>query len=211
MKKTLVPFGGYPVFKIESGTSINDQEYKHLKKTKLKTIRCGLKISENKNILTRKPLKRLKNLMWQWFEKYVTEILEIRNVFSFCQSWCTFQEKGSSHTNHSHHNNIFSGVYYAKTKGTKLNFWLHKSKLQESFYLSYPIIKENIFNSRLLTMDLKEGDVVFFPGDLMHESVESTDDERLIVGASFFIDGKLGSDDESNAIDIVNNKNKGYF
>ena len=217
IKRVVTPFGGYPIAKIETGLFIKEKEYNFLKSLKIDKLTTNnlplgnkLKISKNKNILKLQHLKRLKNGIWKNFKDYVDNILEIENVFSFCQSWCTIQTKDSHHPAHAHPNNIFSCVYYAKTSGTHLQFSLYKSKLQDSFFLDYPIKRYNLFNSKFFTLSLKAGDMVFFPGDLSHQSLTNEEDERIIIGASFFIDGKLGSDETTNAIDTVNKKNVGY-
>lgn len=213
MKKFLVPFSGIPIFKIENAFQINKKEYTFLKNLKFdnlttnnKILNDKLKISKNKNILKLNKFQRIKKLIWNNFEDYVDNVLEIENVFSFCQSWCTIQKSNSYHSAHAHPNNIFSCVYYAKAKETYLQFSTYKSKLQESFFFSYNIRKPNLFNSTRYTFPLQTGDIIFFPGDLCHESLLNKDEERIIIGASFFLDGKLGSDETNNAIDITNNK-----
>lgn len=213
MNKYLIPFSGLPIFKIENAFKTNTQEYSLLKRLRFDNLTTNntvlndkLKISKNKNILKLNKFNRIKKEIWKSFEDYIDNVLQIKNVFSFCQSWCTIQKNNSYHPAHAHPNNIFSCVYYVKAEETYLQFSTYKSKLQESFFFAYDIKKHNLFNSTTYRVPLKTGDIIFFPGDLCHETLFNKEEERIIIGASFFINGKLGSDENNNAIDITNNK-----
>ena len=51
-------------------------------------------------------------------------------------------------------------------------------------------------------MPARTGDLVIFPGWLNHEtSVNESDDDRIIIGANYFLKGKLGTNE---GLDVVN-------
>ena len=209
MNKHVLPFAGYPIYIIKSEFNLNDEELNFLKSLEYKEHPTKfLKISSNADILKLEHLKRLKEFIKESLNDYVSNVLEINNKISFCQSWSTIQNEGSHHPYHVHENHLFSCVYYAKAEKTELTFSISKSKIQDSFFFDYDIKNNNIFNSRAYTIPLKTGDIIFFPGHLGHETSLNKEKERIAVGASFFIEGKLGS--HTTGIDITNNKNIKY-
>ena len=212
MNKHVIPFAGYPIFLIKSSFHLNNEElnflrnlnYTHHGKVK------NLKISLDTDILRLDKLIKLKNFIKDCLNDYVSNVLQINNNFSFCQSWATIQNKNGKHNKHSHPNHIISSVYYAKAEETNLIFYTDKSRIQEGFYFDYDVKEYNIFNSSSHKVPLNTGDIIFFPGNLNHESSINDDDERIVVGSSFFIDGEIGYKYQTNDIDITNNKNLQY-
>ena len=209
MNKTVIPFAGYPIFLLESGFNLNNNELNFLKNLEyVDHVEINnLKISTDVDILRLKELKRLKNFVKESLDYYVSDILQINNTFSFCQSWSVIQNKDAYHPKHAHYNHIISSVYYAKAEETKLIFNVEKSKIQDGYYFDYNVKEYNWYNSHSYTVSLKTGDIIFFPGQLKHESSINDNDERIIVGSSFFIDGKIGDKSLITDLDIINNKN----
>jgi len=212
MNKHLLPFAGYPIFLIKSSFHLNNEELNFLRNLNYKIDKEGqnLKISLDTDILRSDKLIKLKNFIKDCLNDYVSNVLEINNNFSFCQSWSTIQTKKGKHPKHLHPNHIISSVYYAKARETNLIFYINKSRIQEGFNFQYDVKQYNFFNSGFLKIPLNTGDIIFFPGHLTHESSINDDDERIVVGSSFFIDGEIGYKDSINNIDITNNKNLQY-
>jgi len=212
MNKFVIPFAGYPIFLIKSSFNLNDEELNFLRNLNYNdhfNVK-NLKISLDTDILSLDKLKKLKNFIKDCLNNYVSDVLEINNNFSLCQSWSTIQNKKGKHPRHSHPNHIISSVYYAKAKETNLIFYTDKSRIQEGFNFDYNVKKYNIFNSSSHSESLNTGDIIFFPGNLKHESSINDDDERIVVGSSFFIDGQIGYKHHHSDIDITNNKNLQY-
>ena len=182
--KFLIVFAGYPIFVIRNGFYVNDKELNFIRNIKYlnHSDEKNLKLSENSDILQLEELKRIKNFFKESLNDYVSNVLEI----------------------------IISSVYYAKTEKTELIFNVSRSILQDGYYFKYDIKKHNVFNSHSYNVVLKEGDVIFFPGQLRHGSSINDEKERIIIGSSFFIDGKLGDKHDYNNLEIINNKKEGY-
>tara|TARA_R100000329_G_scaffold36142_1_gene34022 strand:+ start:361 stop:999 length:639 start_codon:yes stop_codon:yes gene_type:complete len=212
MNKHVLPFAGYPIYVLQSAFNLNEEELNFLRNLEYINHNSitNLKLSSNTDILQLSNLKRLKDFIKSSLDDYVSNVLEVKNKFSFCQSWSTIQTEGARHPNHSHANHVISSVYYAKAEETKLTFNITKSKIQDGYYFEYDIKNYNIYNSSAYTISLKTGDIIFFPGQLGHESSINNEKERIAVGASFFIDGKIGSKGLTSSIDITNNKNIEY-
>jgi hypothetical protein len=212
MNKFLVGFAGYPILVIENGFLLDEDELNVIRNLEYNKhiLEKNLNLSKNSDILQLKKLIKLKNFFKESLNDYVSNVLEIENVFNFCQSWATIQNKKTSHPIHSHPNHVISSVYYAKAKQTGLTFKIPRSIIQEGFNFRYEIKNYNMYNSSTYTVPLKTGDLIFFPGQLHHESPVNDDSERIVVGASFFVSGKLGASDRYDNIDITNNKSLKY-
>jgi len=210
MIKYLIPFAGYPIFVIKNEFNLKKEELSFLKNLKYKNHNSqnNLKLSVDTNILELKKLQRLKKFIKNSLDLYVSNILEIKNKFSFCQSWSTIQNGKAYHPRHAHPNHIISSVYYAKAKETNLIFRINKSIIQDGFLFDYDIKNYNFFNSDMYTIPLKTGDIIFFPGQLNHESAMNNEKERIIVGSSFFIKGKIGDKDSKSNFVIYTNKDE---
>ncbi len=209
MNKTVIPFAGYPILLLEAGFNLNNNELNSLIDLEYAdhvSIK-NLKISTDVDILRLDEFKRLKHFIKESLDSYVSDILQIKNTFSFCQSWSAIQNKDAYHPCHAHYNHIISSVYYAKAEETKLIFHVEKSKIQDGYYFDYDVKEYNWYNSSSYTVSLKTGDIIFFPGQLKHESSINNNNERIIVGSSFFIDGKIGKKTLITDLDIINNKN----
>jgi|TARA_R100000479_G_C6325052_1_gene179259 hypothetical protein len=212
MNRHVLPFAGYPIYVLQAGFNLNEDELnilRNLQYVKHNSI-DDLKLSVDTDILQMDSLKRLKQFIKSSLDDYVSNVLEVNNQFSFCQSWSTIQTKKARHPNHSHANHVISSVYYAKAKDTQLTFNIEKSKLQDGYFFEYDIKNYNIYNSSAYTISLKTGDIIFFPGQLGHESSVNNGEERIAVGSSFFMDGKIGSTALTSSIDITNNKKVKY-
>ena len=210
--KFIIPFAGYPIFVIQNGFYVNDDELNFIKNIEYKNHldTNNLKLSVNSDVLQLKELKRLKDFIKESLNDYVSNVLEINNTFSFCQSWSTIQNGKTKHPSHTHPNHLISSVYYVKTKKTELTFNINKSILQDGYYFKYDVKNHNVFNSHSYNVILKQGDIIFFPAQLHHESSINDEKERIVMGSSFFIDGKLGNKDDYDNLHITNNKKEMY-
>ena len=203
MNKHIINFGGYPIYLSQGNKIVTEKELNILRKSNQKSFKKhSLLFSDDSHVLQNKELKNIEKILLDCFKDYVNDILQIKNQFYMCNSWSTLQKKGDFHSSHIHPNHIFSAVYYAKTPKSSLTFYLERSKIQENFHFSYDIKKYNIYNSTSWFVEVNSGDVIIFPGHLKHESSVCKGNERIIVGSSFFIKGKLGSTDTYNDINL---------
>ena len=206
-KTRIVPFCGYPIYKISTGKTLNKKELSFLqnldKESRHKDNGVNLHLTNDVDILNNIELKRIKSVVWDSFKDYVDNVLEIENNFSIVNSWGTTQKKGQFHPRHNHPNAIFSSVFYVQTKDSSLIFSLDRSKLMEGFLIDYNIKNYNFFNSLSWEIPVKRGDIVFFPGELQHYTPTHNDDkERLVIGVSYFLSGKFGMDSNYNSISV---------
>ncbi len=200
------PFSGYPVAKMSLGNFVDKNTVQFIKDLSFtKHTDAGLKLSKDAHVLQNKKLKELKYIICSAFNEYVNNVLEIENQFYMCNSWCTVQKKDEFHPAHVHPNAIFSSVFYFQTDDTSLGFESEKSKIQEGFAFEYKIKNFNYYNSAKWFLPVKQGDLLIFPGELSHKTFPyKGENERIVIGSSYFIEGELGTDSNYNSINIGN-------
>ena len=161
----------------------------------------GVFVSKNLSLLELKPFSSIKKFIIKKAEEYMKNVLEINNEIYITQSWSTINTKGSSHELHQHPNTFLSLVYYVQCKSGSLIFKLDTTSLKECFNFQFNINKYNIYNSQSWELPVRTWDMVFFPGHIHHGSTPNTSPTpRLLIGANFFIKGRLG---QKHAVDLI--------
>jgi|TARA_R100001143_G_scaffold12963_1_gene14317 uncharacterized protein (TIGR02466 family) len=184
---------------------LNKKELNALKKTKYNEPQRvdGFYLSKTIALLENKTLASLKKFIVERAEEYTRDVLEIKDKIYLTQSWSTINNTDSFHDPHQHPNTFISIVYYAQCESGALRFFLNTSSIKECFNFDYTISKFNIYNSQLWNFPVKSGDIVFFPGHVSHGSASNKSPEsRIIVGANFFLKGKIGSKKDVSLITI---------
>ncbi len=159
-------------------------------------------VSVNSYVLKNTYFSDIEKVIDEKVENYKTNVLQIRNKLKKQNSWFAFSKKGEKHHRHAHPGCFLSAVFYVKCNSGDLHFTRDKSTIQEAFYLSYDIIEYNPYNCTSWKMPLKTGDLAIFPSQLMHGSVFTEDEERIILGVNYMITGKTGSDDTIDYLEL---------
>ena len=175
--------------------NIKLKELNIIKKTKYREPQNGHSLSKSISLLDHKGLSSLKKFIIKKTDEYVCNVLEIEDQVYLTQSWSTINTTSASHKTHTHPNTFISAVYYAQCKDGFLCFDLPTTSIRECLNLQFTINKFNIYNSQVWEMPVGTGDIVFFPGHIRHGStVNRLAEDRIVIGANFFIKGKLGSE-----------------
>ena len=208
LNKELIPFCGYPIFKISTNDILTKDELAFLKSIPENfDTHKEVKLLEGSNILENSELHRVKDIIWNHFDDYIRNALEIKNKFYICNSWGTVQKKGDYHPKHTHPNAVFSSVFYVNAPNSSISFIVEKAKIQEGFYFSYEIESYNEFNSAKWEVPIESGDIIFFPGELAHETrIHDQSYERIVIGSSYFANGIYGQSSSYNRINLQNDR-----
>ena len=190
----LLNLGAIPIAYERNVYSITKKELNIVKKAKYRKRFHGLHLSENISVLENKTLTTLKKFMVKKAEEYTRDVLAIKNQIYLTHSWSTINHTNSFHEPHEHPNAFISIVYYAQCKESFVRFLLNRIPIGEGFNFDFTIDKYNIYNSQTWDLPVEAGDIVIFPGHVRHGSTINTSKlPRIIVGANFFIKGKIGS------------------
>ena len=142
-------------------------------------------------------LSRVKNFLDERMKNYIENVIEVDDKFIMTQSWSTITKRGESHHIHDHANTIFSLVFYVSSEGEKSGnfvFDFQPSRLREGWNFSFKVKRYNTFNSSTWEYVVNTGDLIIFPAWMYHYTRENTtNNDRIIVGANYFIDGVVGS------------------
>jgi len=186
--------------------SLSKKELEVIKKTKYRESHeetKGFYLSENVSLLKNKTLAPLKQFIIKKANEYIRDILEIKDQIYLTQSWSTINTTNAFHKPHSHPNTFISLVYFAQCNSGSLRFYTNTTSIKECFNFHYTLNKFNIYNSQSWDIPFGTGDIVLFPGHILHGSMPNKSPEpRIIVGANFFIKGKLGSDGQVSSITL---------
>ena len=195
-------FGSLPIIKYNDVYKSNEDEIEYIKSLKYLN-KNGFFLSDSYEILKDVKLKKIKNCINNTFEDYKTNILEIENNFYISQSWTTINKNQGFHGAHTHKNTLFSCVLYLQANDSAINFYLNNSAIQNHFNFSYKVKNYNECNSTSWRLPVKTGDLVIFPGHLKHSSEENKNNEdRIIVGANYFIKDEIGNKADWDFINI---------
>ena len=192
-----------PVVCEKNAYCLNKKELNAIKKTKYREPDRGFYLSKTTSLLKNKTLTSLKKFIVKKAEEYTRNVLEINDKIYLTQSWCTINTTNAFHKFHHHPNTFLSLVYYVQCKSGSLCFHLNTNALKNCFNFSYTIKNYNIYNSSEWEVPVQTGDLVLFPGHILHGTNPNKSVEpRIIIGANFFIKGTLGSDEQISSITI---------
>ena len=97
------------------------------------------------------------------------------------EMWAIINKKNNFNLLHTHPNSYLSAAYYAKAPKNSGNFII-EDPLSVSRH-SYPIIETKTeFNTKVVGLDIEEGDLLIFPAYLPHKvGKNNTDEDRVVV------------------------------
>lgn len=114
--------------------------------------------------------------LWKSYELLVIQMQEALNLQGtpvFNNMWCNVYTPGTGLAKHDHTGIQFTGLHIIKQT---------KDQPQTVFF-------ENETSENSIVLDLKEGDVIIFPGTVFHEvPINETDDVRITSVFTFAIE-----------------------
>ena len=114
--------------------------------------------------------------------KYIPEKVGISEI------WAIINKKGTFNQAHNHPGSYLSAAYYVKAPKDCGRFQIECPNIARRY--AYPEVeKKNELNTEVAGIDVKEGDLLIFPGYLPHKVAKNESDEDRIV-ISFNVDVK---------------------
>lgn len=194
MANYLIDLKPIPIFKIENFYECSNEEIDYLKSFEYFENTTHNNYITKDDIFKHKGLQNLKNALITKFHYFTSEVIGIKNKFKIERNWVTLNSKGQHHNEHSHPNIVFASAFYVKCEKGALNFKTdnNRTSITEAFNFSYEKNINTIYNSNTWKMPVKTGDLIIFPGHIVHSGdVHLNDSERIMIGANWFPRGRL--------------------
>ena len=206
MINSITAFGATPISHEKVDFKLNEEQMNYILSLEYNSrdfVKDKLKVTKDIFILNNNVMKSVREFLTFKVEEYKKNVLQINNDLKLTSSWIAINKKNSKHHSHTHRNSFLSTVYYINCKSGALDIEIAKSPLEQGYYFEYDIIQNNVFNSRVLTLDVKDQSLVIFPSWLVHGThVNKDNDDRIILGADFMIEGLFGSREANDLIEI---------
>ena len=133
---------------------------------------------KDKNSIQYKFLISMKEYLFDVFDNYGWDIDPKKIVCT--EMWAIINKKDSFNLIHTHPNSYLSAAYYVKAPENCGKFLVENPNVVSNH--SYPKInKETEFNANIRGLNVKEGDLLFFPSYLPHKVGRNMSNEDRIV------------------------------
>ena len=187
---------GMPVMLFENTFSVKPAELEIIKNLEFECEDQNnvVKTSIKKNLLNEKiELAVVRDQINHYACKFIDEIICVDNEFEMVQSWVSKTRPGEDHHIHAHQGAIFSLVYYVECEKSEFYFDNKQNFLTRGFNFDYNVKEYNIFNSLEVTYKPRTGDMLIFPGWVLHRAKNLGTKNKYILGANYFIRGDVGN------------------
>ena len=172
---------------VENYQTINDKMEKYIRNQKEKDLK-GKKVSNIEGWHSQN--FDLKNeevvFFFQSITPYIQKAMEdmgwdlSKNKIEIPNIWSIINKKGSSNAMHIHSNCYLSAAYYVKTS-EKAGKFVVENPLSVARHSFPNIEKHTQYNTKVVSLDIEEGDLLLFPAYLPHRVNENKSDEDRIV------------------------------
>ena len=202
MKSDILTLFGCPISIYNDTFYLNEKEIIFLKKQELDDFGDNIKTTISKNLLHSIELQRVKNLIDDYANDYVNKILSVTNKFYLTNSWLAISEKNQSHHEHEHQSAIFSVVYYLQADNALLTINGDKNFLTRAFNFDFNYKSFNEYNSSIVEIPVKTGQLIIFPGNVKHSAKNLSDNKKIVLGGNYFVKGIIGSDEATTLLNL---------
>jgi len=190
-EKDIFPLFSVPVYKRKLDISLSNDELKFIKNQGSRTQALGSKLSNDKFVLEKIELLRLKDILLVEVKEYFNNFLQYEFEIYFTNSWINKINIDEQQTLHNHANSIISGIFYVSVEDSvpSISFVNHKPH----FLLNMRAKNYNIFNSVEFDLPVENNTVVLFPSSCFHYVKKNfTDNDRISIAFNTFVKGHVG-------------------
>jgi uncharacterized protein (TIGR02466 family) len=151
----------------------------------------GTKLSNDKFILERPELQRLKNILLDEVKEYFNAVMGYEFEIYITNSWCNIAGHTEGQTLHNHANSVVSGVFYLNVDDSQPSITFVNPT--PPFLLNMRSQQYNMFNSLEFDIPLEDNTVILFPSQCFHYVKSNlTTNNRVSIAFNTFVKGNIG-------------------
>lgn len=200
-QKNIYPLFATAIYKNKLSISLTDSEISAIHNLDSAKQILGTQLSNDKFILERPELSRIKNILLNEIEEYFNNIMGYEFEIYITNSWCNIAGHNDGQTLHNHANSIVSGVFYLNVDSSQPSITFVNPT--PPFLLNMRSEKYNMFNSLEFDIPLEDNTVILFPSQCFHYVKSNpTTNNRISVAFNTFVKGKIGVETAGGDLDL---------
>ena len=190
-QKNIYPLFATAIYKNKLNITLTNNELSAIYDLNSSKQILGTKLSDDKFILERPELQRLKNTLLDEIKEYFNNVMHYEFEIYITNSWCNIARHGEGQTLHNHSNSIVSGVFYLNVNNSQPSITFVNPT--PPFLLNMRAQQYNMFNSLEFDIPVEDNDVILFPSQCFHYVKSNpTTNDRVSFAFNTFVKGDIG-------------------
>jgi uncharacterized protein (TIGR02466 family) len=190
-QKNIYPLFATGVYKNKLNITLTNNELAAIYDLNSSKQILGTKLSNDKFILERPELQRLKNILLDEVKEYFNTVMGYEFEIYITNSWCNIAGHTEGQTLHNHANSVISGVFYLDVDQSQPSITFVNPT--PPFLLNMRSQQYNMFNSLEFDIPLEDNTVILFPSQCFHYVKSNpTTNNRVSIAFNTFVKGNIG-------------------
>ena len=200
-QKNIYPLFATGVYKNKLNITLTNNELAAIYDLNSSKQILGTKLSNDKFILERPELQRLKNILLDEVKEYFNTIMGYEFEIYITNSWCNIAGHTERQTLHNHANSVVSGVFYLDVDQSQPSIPFVNPT--PPFLLNMRSQQYNMFNSLEFDIPLEDNTVILFPSQCFHYVKSNpTTNNRVSIAFNTFVKGNIGVETAGGDLDL---------
>lgn len=200
-QKNIYPLFATGVYKNKLNITLTNNELAAIYDLNSSKQILGTKLSNDKFILERPELQRLKNILLDEVKEYFNTIMGYEFEIYITNSWCNIAGHTEGQTLHNHANSVVSGVFYLDVDQSQPSITFVNPT--PPFLLNMRSQQYNMFNSLEFDIPLEDNTVILFPSQCFHYVKSNpTTNNRVSIAFNTFVKGNIGVETAGGDLDL---------
>jgi len=200
-QKNIYPLFATGVYKNKLNITLTNNELADIYDLNSSKQILGTKLSNDKFILERPELQRLKNILLDEVKEYFNTVMGYEFEIYITNSWCNIAGHAEGQTLHNHANSVVSGVFYLDVDQSQPSITFVNPT--PPFLLNMRSQQYNMFNSLEFDIPLEDNTVILFPSQCFHYVKSNpTTNNRVSIAFNTFVKGNIGVETAGGDLDL---------
>ena len=200
-QKNIYPLFATAIYKNKLNITLTNNELSAIYDLNSSKQILGTKLSDDKFILERLELQRLKNTLLDEIKEYFNNVMGYEFEIYITNSWCNIAGHNEGQTLHNHANSVISGVFYLDVDRSQPSITFVNPT--PPFLLNMRSNQYNMFNSLEFDIPLEDNYVIIFPSQCFHYVKSNpTTNNRVSIAFNTFVKGNIGVETAGGDLDL---------